>query len=221
MPASKAGSGNYEVQEGDCMASIAAAHGFFWQTLWNLPENADLKAARKDPYVLLPGDQVYIPPKRIEWQPRPTDQRHQFVLKGVPEKVRLVFTDEFDQPLADLPYTLVIDRIHRFTGQTDANGAIEQPIAPDAQKGHIVIGKPGETREYPLGLGCLDPIDSITGLQARLQNLGFYDGPIDGRFTPQTQTAVMLFQDTYKLEATGKYDEATQAKLEDVYGCGT
>jgi hypothetical protein len=36
------------------MASIAAKHRFEWETLWILPENADLRNARNDPYVLYP-----------------------------------------------------------------------------------------------------------------------------------------------------------------------
>ncbi|HUA57980.1 MAG TPA: peptidoglycan-binding protein [Verrucomicrobiae bacterium] len=212
------GSGNYEVQPGDCLASIAAEHGFHWETLWNLPENAELKSVRKDPYVLFPGDLVYIPELRVERPPRPTDQKHQFVLNGVPEKLYLVITDEQDRPLANQPYVLVIDKVHRFTGNTDGAGAIRQPIEPNAQRGHLTVGPAGNEQEYHLGLGQLDPIDTITGLQARLFNLGFYPGEIDGIAGPQTETAVMLFQDTHYLEANGEYDDDTQTKLKQVYG---
>ena len=51
----------HNVTQGDCFLSIAEANGFFWETLWNHPENKTLKAERKDPAVLLPGDKVFVP----------------------------------------------------------------------------------------------------------------------------------------------------------------
>src|SRR5580698_7288211 len=43
---SPVGQGNYVVQPGDCMDSIAFGTGFLWTTLWDLPDNADLKSQR-------------------------------------------------------------------------------------------------------------------------------------------------------------------------------
>ena len=80
----------YVVKPGDCMASIAVEHNFLWETLWNLPENAALKDSRQDPYVLLPGDQVFIPELRPKEVPRATDN---FTRKGVRECLRIVITD--------------------------------------------------------------------------------------------------------------------------------
>ena len=54
---------DYTVQSSDCMSSIAYENGFFWKTLWNLPDNTALKAQRKNPNVLMTGDIVHIPPK--------------------------------------------------------------------------------------------------------------------------------------------------------------
>ena len=63
-----AGEGDWIVQRGDSMASIAAATGHFADTLWNLSGNASLKKARQDGEILLPGDKVTvtpIQPKRV------------------------------------------------------------------------------------------------------------------------------------------------------------
>ena len=213
---------NYVVKQGDCMASIGMEHGFLWQTLWNLDENSGLHDARKDPYVLFPGDKVFIPDPRIEEQPCATNKRHQFKVKGVTERLRIVLTDEDDKPLTNQRYVLEIEtgpRKKKFEGQTDGSGAIEQSIPPNARKGHLVVGEGEEKREYAIGLGQVDPVEETTGLQGRLLNLGYYDGAVNGRMDEHTTTAILLFQDRYDLPPTGVNDPKTQAKAKEIFGC--
>jgi len=209
---------NYVVKQGDCMASIACQTGFLWQTLWDLPENANLKNLRQDPYVLLPGDVVVIPEIRQRSESRPTDATHQFVRKGVPEILHLVITDDEDQPVANTSYVLEVDG-KRVEGQTDGAGAIKQPIAPNARAGHLTVGEGDQQREYQLSLGCVDPIDTLSGLQGRLFNLGYYDGPVDGKMNAQLRTALMLLQNKYSIPLSGDGDDATKAKLQELFGC--
>jgi len=49
--------------------------------------------------------------------------------------------------------------------------------------------------------------------QQLLGFLGFYDGPIDGIYGPQTRNAVKEAQKTYHLTITGRVDPKTLAKL--------
>lgn len=44
---------------------------------------------------------------------------------------------------------------------------------------------------------------AVLQLQNRLQQLGYYDGSVDGLFGPATQAAVMAFQASQKLEPNG------------------
>ena len=199
------------------MASIAANHGFLLDTLWNLPENADLKKNRNDPYVLYPGDKVFIPDLRIKQQDCATEQRHEFVKKGVQEQVRIVLKDEDDAPLANQPYVLEIDKL-TFKGQTDGSGAVQQPIPPNAQTGHLVVGEGDDQREFYISLGNIDPVDKISGVQGRLLNLGYYDGQVNGQLDGQTRTALLLFQEKYDLSPTGENDTDTQNKLKELFG---
>jgi hypothetical protein len=77
------------VQQGDCISSIAEEYGFFWRTIWNDPQNAELKRKRKDPNLLMPGDEIFIPDKTVKTETGATEQRHKFVKKGVPAKLRI------------------------------------------------------------------------------------------------------------------------------------
>lgn len=213
------GNGNYEANAGDCMASIAAAHGFLMQTLWELPDNADLKEARKDPYILLPGDLVSIPDIEKQEIACATDSTYNFVLQTDPEKLQLVINDDEGNPVANTPYRLEIDGRLKFVGQTDGSGKIKETIQPTAMKGTLEVGDADNHRKYRLGLGQLNPIDTVSGAQARLLNLGFYLGPVNGRLDLATRTAMVLFQEAMKMTPTGENDGDTQAKLKSAHGC--
>src|SRR5258705_2376897 len=85
---------DYLVETGDCISSIAFDHGFFWETIWNHPQNAELKSKRKDPNILQEGDVVHTPDLRLKRESRPTNQKHKFVRKGAPAKLRLRIMEE-------------------------------------------------------------------------------------------------------------------------------
>jgi len=206
------------VKQGDCIESIAFEKGFFWETIWNLPENAELKLERKDPNVLLAGDQVFIPDKREKTDVCATEQRHRFRRKGVPSMLRIVLEDEERKPRTGVQYTLEIDG-QLFSGETDAEGRLQHPMPPDAKGGKLIIGTGDDQEEHELQLGNIDPITEISGVQARLNNLGFDCGEVDGVLNAKTRTAVERFQQEYSLPVSGEIDQETRENLKQVYGC--
>jgi len=207
-----AGEGDYVVQQGDCISSIAYEHGFLWKSIWNHPDNSGLKQARKNPNVLLPGDRVTIPPRQQKDEAGATEMRHRFRRKGVPERLQIRLLDQKGNPRRNLSYKITIDGQVR-QGKTDGRGALNEPIAPNARGGELVIGKGALAETYPLLLGHADPVTTTAGLQKRLNNLGWNCGPEDGVLGDETRQAIEEFQSLYGLPVNGTADEATREKL--------
>jgi uncharacterized Zn-binding protein involved in type VI secretion len=204
------------VRQGECISSIAKDTGHFWDTIWSYPLNKELKQRRADPNVLLPGDAVFIPGRRSREASGSTDQHHKFRRRGEPAMLRLRVLEN-GRARANEAYELDIDgRV--FSGTTDAEGMLAHPIPPDARNARLIIGGGAIRDEYVLNLGQVDPVDELTGVQARLANLGYDCGPIDNRLGSQTKWAIEQFQANHQLAPTGEPDEATRQKLVEAYG---
>ena len=201
------------VQKGDSIPSLAHDNGHFWETLWNHGGNAELKALRKNPNILAPEDEVEIPELRLKDHSGGTDQRHKFVRKGVPAKLKMqLFL--LGEPRANEPYTLVLDG-KIITGTTDGDGNIEQVIPPNSKGGVLKLN--GGKEAYPVRVGHLNPTDSISGIKQRLNNLGYYCGNEDDTEDDQFGEALTQFQGDHKLKQTGELDDATRSKIESLH----
>lgn len=205
---------NRQVKQGDCVSSIAFEHGFFPDTIWNHANNKELKDKRKDPNILMPGDVVFVPDKRIKEVSEPTNQVYKYKCKNTPEKLRLQLLKE-NEPRANEEYELEIDAL-KFSGKTDGQGRLEQSIPPNAKHGKLLLKKTEEV--YQLSLGHMNPHDEITGAQGRLRHLGFYFGPIDGKISPELEHAIQEFQIYKDIEPNGELDEKTKNALKESYG---
>jgi hypothetical protein len=173
-----------------------------------------LKELRKNPYVLMPGDVVVIPDKRVKEVEKPSGQRHTFRRKGVPEKLVMKFA-RGDKLRANEKFILEIDG-KRSEGSTDGGGILEVSISPNARTGKVIFIEDGD--EYELDLGHLDPVSELSGVQGRLRNLGLYDGPVDGEISPELEEAIRLFQEKNKLRSTGKPDDELKRALQNAHG---
>jgi hypothetical protein len=203
------------IRQGDCVNSIALAHGFDPDTLWNHPGNADLKELRRSPNALLPGDQLEVPPIELREDGVATGSVGRFKLTVPPLKLRLRLTSH-GKARGNLAYELLIDGQDALDGTTDGDGWIDQPIPPTATRAILSLDDGNE--QYELLLGHLDPHDSVTGIQQRLRALGYYFGRVDGELGAQTQTALRSFQNQNGLTASGEVDDATSNALHDAYG---
>lgn len=199
----------HEVNQGECILSIADQYGFFWQTLWDHSENSDLRQKRGDPNILQQGDKVFVPDKTLGEESGATEQRHRFKRKGVPGKLKVRLLIE-NEPIANAPYTLFIDGDQR-SGTTDGDGFVEESIPPGAQQGELRVTKDGHRRTFFLQLGHLNPIDADEGVRQRLVQMGYHaQDDLPG--------AVRGFQEDHGLTVNGAIDDALRNKLEEVYG---
>ncbi len=197
------------VAEGDSSTSIAHAAGHTVKKVWNHGQNAALKAKRKDPNVLFPGDELFVPEIETQEIDCPVDQKHNFQLTSEPAKFR---TQLFmlEEPRKNEAYTLVIDG-KVYQGTTDGDGKLEHEIPAEAKGGTLMLK--GGKEKYPIRIGYLNPAGEISGVQQRLNNLGFNAGAEDGSMNDTTRKALAAFQKEAKLPETGEADAATVAKL--------
>jgi hypothetical protein len=215
-----AGQGDYVVQQGDSIVSIACAAGLLPDTVWNDAANAALKEARKNGELLLPGDRLTVTPIRPKQLDRAAGQRHVFRRKNVPATVTLFLLDDEGAPFAGKKYEVSIEeKVH--SGTTGEDGKIEVPIEPSSRDGELKVwvDEPGLPSPWTceLRLGELYPIDHTIGVQQRLSNLGLYAGDLDGETGPATKAAISAFQAEQKLTASGEIDQATRDKLVEVH----
>lgn len=211
------GSGDYTVKQGDCLSSIAQQTGHLWTTIWNHPSNSELKKIRKDPNVLLPGDQLFIPELATKKYDCATDACHTFELKTSPIKLRLQFFKE-GKPRAQERFSIDIDGRAVAEGKLDQQGGLEVPISPNAEAAHVLVGDGQNATEHAFVLGGVDPITEVSGIQQRLRNLGFNCEP-SGQLDEMTRSALSLFQRMNGLQTSGESDESTRNKLLQVHGC--
>jgi len=206
---------DHKVRQGESLASIANKYGFLPDTLWNDSANQSLKDKRKTQNILLPGDIVVIPDKIIKEEIIQTEARHRFIKKGLLEDLEIQLKDEFGEPRADILYILNVDgKLYR--DNTDSDGLVKATIAVGAKSGSLTFGENFE-EEIPLAFGHLDPIDTPSGILARLDNLGI--DVLEDNSARSVSEALKKFQQRYGLEASGDLDEDTQKKLEEQYGC--
>lgn len=204
----------HRVEAGDGIARIAFEHGFAPETIWLDQENSALRERRGHPEMLLEGDVVHVPDRRPKAVPADTDQRHRFRRRGVPAQIHLRLLHG-SRPRSDEPFELQVDG-ESIRGRTDGDGWIHQWVSPAAQRVTLLLS--GGAERHVLDVGRLDPVDTLTGVQRRLINLGHLCGAPTGELDVETKLAITRLQHAAGLAATGELDDATRATIVRLHG---
>ncbi|MFP2926077.1 peptidoglycan-binding protein [Pyxidicoccus sp. 3LG] len=208
------------VKQGECLLLVARRYGFAdYKRVYEHPDNAKLREKRPNPNVLYPGDTVVIPdlgpPKT---QPSlSTGRAHRFTLKAGERYLRLALEDAEGAPLRGVPYLLTFEQ-EVIEGSTDGEGFLDAKVPFTVSQ----VALECEGQSWELALGTLRPMrdtpdDGVSGAESRLINLGYALEPT-GRMTLELRSAIRAFQHRSGLEVTGRLDEATLQKLEELHG---
>lgn len=211
----------HTVKQGECLSKIAPRYGFAdWRTIYDHPQNAEFREKRADPNLIYPGDRLFIPDPEQKWEVCATARTHIFQLHTPKKILRLAVEDLAGDRIANAPYELIVEGT-TYEGTTDGDGKVEQAIPVDAEVGTLRVGE----QLWPFKIGHLNPLDNVpdegvSGVQARLRNLGYDPGPVDHKLGRRTKAAIRAFQrENPPLVVDGICGSKTRAKLIEKHGC--
>jgi len=214
----------YTVQQGDTLLRIAKQHKFSRSsTIYDHPSNEAFRKLRPDPNIIYPGDKINIPDKDKAVQTRPANGRHSFTVKKPEvEMFRVKIQDDAGVVLEGKRATLEVgdETIDALIG---ADGLIEIPLPNgDEAEGELQVFLDPDSDEpthiYEVQLGHLDPADTVSGVQARCNALGFDAGVVDDTMGPNTSEAIKDFQSSNGLAVDGEITDVLTDKLKEIYG---
>jgi N-acetylmuramoyl-L-alanine amidase len=206
-----------EAKKGDCVISIASAAGFAdWHTVYDAPENADLREQRPDPHILVEGDKVFVPDIKPMEITLKAGHTYLIKTKSLWALVQLNLNDPAGNPYAGKKWELRVSG-KVFSGTTDDKGGLKQKVDPGAKEGDLTLYLDDKKKlEWTIDIGGLDPIDTISGVQCRLNNLGYNTGAdAMGTLGPGTTHALRDFQNDNDLPVTGEITDETRKKIRE------
>lgn len=163
-------------------------------------------------------DEARLRGKRVHLNPkagRPKDESATEE-EAKTRKVRVAIHGAPGVPFAAKHYRLVIDAL-RLEGVTGQDGVVDQEVPADATTADLFVWPEafpeGPTRHFHLNFEDLPPASTIAGAQARLGNLGHYDGARTGTLDRATRAALIAFQEEQGLDETGELDADTVQAL--------
>jgi len=205
----------HTVSLGETVSKIAGDQKLAdYRVIWKHPSNKDF-AKDRDPNLLYPGDELFVPEQQQKDMIATTGVTHQFRKKVPTNELKLRMLDGNMNPIVEGDYTLKVGD-ESFSGKTDDKGWIVHTIPVTANQGKLDFG--GRTIE--LDIGHLAPLDKVEGIQARLQNLDYAIAAVDGDdSTDEYKDAVKAFQTDSKIGVDGIVGRRTRGKLKKAYGC--
>jgi len=213
---------DHEVEEGESVSQLSERFGIPTQTIWSDPANQELSSHTRTSYVLNPGDKLHIPERGVRYMDVSVDKRYRIKCRGAMEILRVRYLNLDKTPRSGAPYLLrlveggglaPLDR----TGNSTGDGVIEEFVPASLSRAELLVGPADDRQCHIVQVGYLDPVTTIPGVQARLDNLGYYCTDDDGTLGPATRMALEAFQIDNDLDITGVPDSATQDALRKVH----
>jgi N-acetylmuramoyl-L-alanine amidase len=218
----------YVIRQGDTLSGLAYRFGFDARTVWDHAKNADLRKRRGDPNILWPTDVLYIPTKRPQFKTVITGAVNTYVCQAPPTMtLRIKF---LGAKFASQPCTVA--ELDQPTGlATDSAGVLAFAVPVTLEVATITVTALAFT--CTCRIGHLDPIDTLSGISQRLQNLGLIHdslppsaaslGIVRGALRTFDASGAAGQDDTASpyqgLSDEGVLDQATSKRLLGAHGC--
>ena len=213
------------VKPGENLAQIARHYKIAnWREIYHHSDNAKFRQLRPNPNILFEGDEVVIPEQKQKTVYVHTGANHRFVVKeSEPQKLVFCLTDHAGKSLSDVPVTFELNGQSQ-TRASNSGGEVEITVKktdleefplnvyadPESdQPSHCFIIKPG----------FLGPVDTVSGIQARLNSLGHDCGIADGIYGQKTKAGIESFEQANDLTPTGELSASLYRAVEQEYGC--
>lgn len=177
-------------------------------------KNKPLFGSRTD-YMLRDGDEIWIPDEeaKVEWFKLEAGNVLKLEIEANVRPFKLFLHYTNGKALANQPYTLTVEA-KVYSGTTDGEGVLELELPTNATNGTLKV----KNASQAVIIGALEPVHTAKGVQARLANLGYRPGPIDGVFGPLTIRAIKAFQTALGLKVDGLVGNQTRTALQKEYG---
>ncbi len=134
-------------------------------------------------------------------------------------KLKLVLKGPDGKAYANKQYVLTVDDKELGSGSTGGDGSIDKEVPKNAVSGSVLLTIDEDDQLLiPLTFGELAPIEQISGVKARLRNLGYFLGSIDDVSDAKLAMAIRRFQQAQGLEVTGRIDAQTRSAIKELAG---
>ena len=216
---------NHIVKPGENLARIAKQYKIAnWRDIYNHPENNEFRKKRPNPNILFEGDEVFVPEPKQKTVYVRTGANHRFVVKTA-EAQKLVFrlTDAAGRKLAKVPVVMNVGGTaqHRVSNQSGIVEINIEPPGPEEMALDVYANPESEepSHRFLIKPGYLDPVDTVSGIQARLNSLGHDCGVADGIYGKKTKAGIESFEQANGLPVTGQLGNSLYRAVEKAYGC--
>jgi len=208
---------NYIVKDGENLADIALRECGLVNlaSILSDAQNKALFTLRPD-QVLHEDDVVAVPQREAGTKEEKLvpEMINEFETDRPEPNLVLQILDRTRKPRAGAKYQLILQDGRDIKGETDGDGKLQAGIPYEQTTVSLVIENVGRT----LAIGQLKSGFSVEGIQARLNNLGYEAGLVDGNAGDATAAAIRRFEKDNQLKETGEVNEALWNKLREVYG---
>ncbi len=213
----------HTVAQGENLTLIAKKYGYSdYRLIYQHADNSEFRRQRPDPNILYPGDVLCIPEILPGTKTASTGKKSQYRVKSqVKEKLKIKVQDVEGSAWGGIKVKLEVEG-ELFELELGDDGLIEVEISPEVSTGWLKLfldkGSENHTHCYELCLNYLDPVEKLSGVQARCNALESECGEVDGVMGDNTEKAVKAFQGEYDLDVDGIPGPLTQNKLRAVFG---